>query len=114
MLLLTARAASQSVPAHTKSHSRPLLTYGAAATGYEIILTGDFNDYDAQVLDVKNSMPVTSVLDIVKGSANGGVADMYNVAEMVTQTERYTAWCAPRPLVELPARHPLSAVTTQL
>jgi hypothetical protein len=61
-------------------------------TGYEVIAFGDINDFDGDVPDVQSSEPISSVLSILKGTAGGGAQDMYNIAEKVAQSERYTAW----------------------
>lgn len=61
---------------------------------YEIIMIGDFNDYDAEVLDVNNNIPKSRVLDILKGSipiySNGYT--LHNIAETIPKTERYSDW----------------------
>jgi exonuclease III len=62
--------------------------------GYEIIMLGDFNDYDAEVSDINDSQPTSMVLDILKGGA-GDLAGMYrltNVAERMKQSDRYSDW----------------------
>lgn len=61
---------------------------------YEIIMIGDFNDYDAEVLDINYNKPISKVLDILKGTA-GTYKDKYqleSVAEEVVQEERYSDW----------------------
>jgi hypothetical protein len=42
--------------------------------GYEVMVSGDLNDFDAQVLDAANSTPRSRVLDLLKGvtAADGG------------------------------------------
>ena len=62
--------------------------------GYEVIMIGDFNDYDAEVLDVNNNKPVSRVLDILKGYQGdlSGFYELYNVAEEIVQNERYSDW----------------------
>ena len=62
--------------------------------GYEIIMIGDFNDYDAEVSDINNSRPISMVLDILKGNA-GDLAGKYrlnNIAEEMQQKDRYSDW----------------------
>lgn len=61
---------------------------------YEIIMLGDFNDYDAEVLDVNSNKPISQVLDILKGF-NGDFAGqyrLYSAAETIPQSERYSDW----------------------
>jgi exonuclease III len=64
------------------------------SNGYEIIVTGDMNDFDAQVLDINSHMPNSQVLEILKG-LKGEKKDTYsltNVAYRVKQEERFTDW----------------------
>jgi exonuclease III len=61
---------------------------------YEVIMLGDFNDYDAEVLDVNNNKPISNVLDILKG-LKGDYAGKYklnNVADLIEQKERFSDW----------------------
>lgn len=62
--------------------------------GYEIILLGDMNDYDAEVLDLNNHIPKSQALDILKGlkGEKKGTYTLTNVAYRVTQNERYSDW----------------------
>lgn len=68
--------------------------FGYVNKGYEIIMIGDFNDYDAEVLDVNNNKPTSRVLDILKGYQGdlSGLYELYNVAEEIVQNERYSDW----------------------
>lgn len=62
--------------------------------GYEIIVIGDFNDYDAEVLDLNNNKPVSRVLDILKG-LDGQYKQMYeltNIAYRIQQDDRFSDW----------------------
>lgn len=65
--------------------------FGYINKGYEIIMLGDFNDYDAEVLDINNNKPTSRVLDILKGN-QGEFYTLYNVAEEIAQKERYSDW----------------------
>jgi exonuclease III len=61
---------------------------------YEIIMIGDFNDYDSEVLDVNNNKPISRVLDILKGNIpiySEGYT-LYSIAETIPQSERYSDW----------------------
>jgi exonuclease III len=62
--------------------------------GYEIVMIGDFNDYDAEVLDMNNNVPISKVLDILKGTEGvyNSKYDLYSVAEKVIQKERFSDW----------------------
>lgn len=61
---------------------------------YEVVVMGDFNDYDAEVLDMNNHAPTSHVLDILKGTW-GALAGHYllqNVAQDMPQQERFSDW----------------------
>ena len=59
--------------------------------GFEVILLGDFNDFDGEVLDVNNNKPISHVLDILKGNYYGQYK-LFSVADTVIQSERYSDW----------------------
>lgn len=58
---------------------------------YEIIVMGDFNDYDAEIKDINNNIPTSRVLDIIKGTYLGEY-ELYNMASRITQHDRYSDW----------------------
>ena len=62
--------------------------------GYEIILLGDMNDFDAEVLDVNSDKPISKVLDILKGldGEYKGKYKLTNVASRIVQNERFSDW----------------------
>lgn len=62
--------------------------------GYEVILLGDMNDYDAEVLDLNSDNPTSRVLDIMKGldGQQKGTYTLTNIATRISQSERYTDW----------------------
>jgi exonuclease III len=68
--------------------------YDYVSRDYEIIMIGDFNDYDAEILDLNNNQPISQVLDILKGIKGdfGGKYTLYSVAETIKQEERYSDW----------------------
>jgi exonuclease III len=70
------------------------IIYDYINKGYEIIMIGDFNDYDAEVLDVNNNKPTSRVLDILKGYQGDLLNQykLYNVAEEIKQEERFSDW----------------------
>lgn len=70
------------------------VVFGYINRNYEIIMLGDFNDFDGKVLDVNNDMPISQVLDILKGNYGdyAGKYSLYSVAETILQKERYTDW----------------------
>lgn len=61
---------------------------------FEIIMLGDFNDYDNEVLDVNSNIPISHTLDILKGQY-GEKKDMYElitITSQLEQKERYSDW----------------------
>ena len=68
--------------------------YGYVQKGYEVIMLGDFNDYDAEIMDVNNDKPTSVVLDILKGlhGSYAGKYQLQSIAQNLPQTERYTDW----------------------
>jgi len=61
---------------------------------YEIILLGDFNDFDSEILDINSDKPKSYVLDILKGLHGdfAGTYQLYNIAETIVQPQRYSDW----------------------
>ena len=62
--------------------------------GYEIIMLGDFNDYDAEIPDVNGNKPISQVLDILKGLKGdyAGKYELHSAGETIPQNERYSDW----------------------
>lgn len=62
--------------------------------GYEVIVLGDANDFDAQVLDSNSDVPISNVLNILKGSFGplAGTYSLTNIASKIPQSDRYTDW----------------------
>jgi exonuclease III len=60
--------------------------------GFEIIMLGDFNDYDAEIMDVNNHQPTSRVLDILKGYQSRDYYKLITIAEEILQPERYSDW----------------------
>uniref|UniRef100_A0A6C0HW93 Endonuclease/exonuclease/phosphatase domain-containing protein n=1 Tax=viral metagenome TaxID=1070528 RepID=A0A6C0HW93_9ZZZZ len=62
--------------------------------GYEIIVMGDFNDFDAEVIDANNNKPISQVLDIVKGNFGtyAGKYQLHNIADTIVQPYRFSDW----------------------
>jgi len=61
---------------------------------YEIIMLGDFNDYDDDLLDVNGNKPTSKTLDILKGAFGkyAGLYSLTSIAETIPQEERYSEW----------------------
>jgi exonuclease III len=58
----------------------------------EVVVMGDFNDFDGEVLDSNNNKPLSSVLDIIKGKKGSGSYELISAAEKIEKTSRYTDW----------------------
>jgi exonuclease III len=59
---------------------------------YEIIVMGDFNDFDEDPMDANNNKPISKVLDILRGKTSGGVYLLENAASKLAKSDRYTDW----------------------
>jgi len=61
---------------------------------YEVIMLGDFNDFDSEILDLNSNKPKSQVLDIFKGIKGeyAGKYNLYSIAETITQDQRYSDW----------------------
>ena len=61
---------------------------------YEIVVIGDFNDYDAEILDMNANHPTSRVLDIIKGldGLKQGQYNLTNIAYRISQNERFSDW----------------------
>uniref|UniRef100_A0A6C0ITU8 Endonuclease/exonuclease/phosphatase domain-containing protein n=1 Tax=viral metagenome TaxID=1070528 RepID=A0A6C0ITU8_9ZZZZ len=70
------------------------IIYSYIQKGYEIIVIGDMNDYDNEVLDLNGDIPLSSVLRIIKGlkGSKQGLYTLTNVAYRVPQNERFSDW----------------------
>jgi len=62
--------------------------------GYEVIVIGDFNDYDAEIVDINSNKPISRVLDILKGldGLKKGAYKLTNIAYRIKQEERFSDW----------------------
>lgn len=59
--------------------------------GYEIVVIGDFNDYDESIHDINNSTPTSQTLDIIRGKHTDEYT-LENVASRIIKNERFTNW----------------------
>ena len=68
--------------------------YNFTIKGYDIIMMGDFNDYDSIVLDMNNNTPTSHVLEILKGNYGtlAGAYQLTNIASIIQQDNRYSDW----------------------
>jgi len=65
-----------------------------SSMNYEVIVIGDFNDFDGVVLDKNNNKPTSKVLDILKGNFGTyeNEYELFSVAENLEKSERYSDW----------------------
>ncbi|NNE35296.1 MAG: endonuclease/exonuclease/phosphatase family protein [Rhodothermales bacterium] len=61
------------------------------ATGREVIVAGDLNDFDESIRDRNGNRPITDVLRRIKDAGNGPEDDLRNLIAEVPQSERFTA-----------------------
>lgn len=57
----------------------------------EVIVLGDFNDFDGRVMDANRNIPTSRVLDILKG-VNTGKYLLKSAAEKIPEVERFSDW----------------------
>ena len=70
------------------------MIYSYSAIGYEIIIIGDFNDFDGVETDINNNQPTSQVLNILKGDF-GDYKDqykLYTATNKINKEDRYTDW----------------------
>ncbi len=63
--------------------------------GYEVIMLGDFNDFDGDISDINNNKPSSQVLSILKGNKgkSKGKYQLLSVGQkVINQSERYSDW----------------------
>ena len=70
------------------------VVYSYIQKGYEVIITGDMNDYDGNTLDINADIPLSSALDILRGKrgTKQGTYNLTNIAYRIAQNERYSDW----------------------
>jgi len=66
----------------------------AVNKGHSVVVLGDLNDFDPTVVDYANSVPISSVLNILKDPVKGTATDdLTNVASYVkAQSDIYSCW----------------------
>ena len=62
-----------------------------ATMGGDVILLGDFNDFDREVLDANRNAPISRVLDILKG-VESGYYELISAASKIPEVERFSDW----------------------
>jgi endonuclease/exonuclease/phosphatase family metal-dependent hydrolase len=71
------------------------LIWNLTNAGHEIVVMGDFNDYDGQVADAQNDVPLSSVLEIVKGLRGPrtyATGALVSAATKLAQEDRWSDW----------------------
>jgi exonuclease III len=71
------------------------IVLGYIQNHFEVILLGDFNDYDNEIIDSNNDLPTSQVLDILKGKdpkTNSYVYKLNSIASEIPSQDRYTEW----------------------
>ena len=70
------------------------IIYGYIQKDYQVIMLGDFNDFDSEVPDVNNDKPTSMVLDILKGlkGTYAGDYQLHSIAETIPQSQRFSDW----------------------
>ena len=59
---------------------------------YEIILMGDFNDFDKDILDINDNAPISMVLDILKGNEGEHNYELHSVGQLIDKRHRFSDW----------------------
>ena len=57
---------------------------------YEVILLGNFNDFDNTIMDAGNNIPISNVVNILKGY--GSDYELYSVADKIKKDDRFTKY----------------------
>ncbi len=62
--------------------------------GYEVIMIGDLNDWDNLILDANNNLPISQVLDILKGNFGiySGKYSLKSIGDKIPKSERYSEY----------------------
>jgi exonuclease III len=61
---------------------------------HEIVVLGDFNDFDGETIDSNGNKPISRVLDILKGNdgAYAGSYLLHSAADLIDPSERWSDW----------------------
>lgn len=63
------------------------------ADGHEVVVLGDFNDYDGVYKDINSNEPNSKVIETLEGKAGDSPNyTLYSVAAKIFQEDRYTEW----------------------
>ena len=64
----------------------------ALQMGKDVIVLGDFNDFDSEVPGPNGEAPMSTVLRMLKDVDNDGHPDLWNALTRVPVSERYSSW----------------------
>eukprot|EP01043_Picozoa_sp_COSAG02_P020421 COSAG02_NODE_1007_length_15239_cov_44.317503_12_plen_666_part_00 len=62
------------------------------AAGHEVVVLGDFNDFDGTYPDLNTHVSRSRVLDLLQDLDGDGEDDLRNVASLMDTSERYSSW----------------------
>lgn len=68
--------------------------YNLINQGYSIVMIGDFNDWDNLIMDANNNLPISKVLDILKGNI-GKYSSKYklkSIGDKIPKEQRYSEY----------------------
>jgi exonuclease III len=70
------------------------IIYSYLGIGYEVIMIGDFNDFDGTLSDINNHQPISQVLDILKGNFGDFKNEykLYSVTNYIDKNNRFSNW----------------------
>lgn len=61
----------------------------------DVIVMGDFNDFDPLILDINANLPNSRVLNIIRGYEGHAKYELFSVGNLTFQNNRYTDWYDP-------------------
>ena len=64
----------------------------ALEMGKDVIVLGDLNDFDSEVLGPSGEVPTSSVLRMLKDVDDDGRPDLWNALSRIPVAERYSSW----------------------
>ena len=68
------------------------LVAAESAAGRQVVVMGDYNDFDDAVLDRNSSVPISRVLATIKEAGPGAADDLVSVLGDVPQAQRFTSF----------------------
>jgi len=68
------------------------LVAAETAAGRQVVVMGDYNDFDDAILDRRSSVPITRALATIKAAGPGADDDLVTVLGDVPQAQRFTSF----------------------